>query len=216
MILKSKIFVFSTIFLVASTFSAHAMWQKDEDPFADLRGNTKILPSDTTPTYSVEERIRVETFCQHYNFADWFTNDIYEMVKGKSSTFNEYGVPNLYYDAACLFYNKRRVPGEFSLLYDLFTQIPFNKREAAFEWLNACAAYGTGPTLAEFYIVKGKEDDSEVARDQIEGVVSLEQHLFSLPHICPLKFEWRMHGHHTTSKDGTIVFPTENPLKLKY
>lgn len=112
-------------------------------------------------------------------YVEEFANEVYCEVKGKASNLNEYGVTNLEWAAAFYFYNVNRFfsapnvlfsPPKlnidqfkevdhkgFALLYDLFANMPQDKREKAFEVLNAlCCAYGTGPSLGEIKGLKEK------------------------------------------------------------
>ncbi|MBA3813292.1 MAG: hypothetical protein H0X26_02175 [Alphaproteobacteria bacterium] len=179
MIQKLKTLIFSTTILTMGAFSAQAMenpWEALDFPIT----SQKILKQ---PSYSNEEQTQVYSFCERYNLAEWLVEDVYHEVKGKAFALNEYGVPHVDYIAAFLFYNKRRVPGEFQLLYDLFTKMPVDKRKDAFSELNAWAAYGTGRTLGEFYVdSEGKEEAIDFSRMRDEKTTRIQTIKINLLH----------------------------------
>lgn len=146
-----KYLVFTTAFIAIPTFSAQTM----ENPLEDDNHSKAVQQQD--PDYSGLEYLKtlakVQYFCKKYKLPGSLMNEIFRK-NDKETVFklNKYGVPNLYWDTAFSFYSKNRESGTFQLLYDLFTMMPSEKREAAFSYLNASLAFYSGKSLAEFYI----------------------------------------------------------------
>lgn len=172
---KFKTLIFLMTFLTCSAFSAHAMVSEEADH--ELNVPTRSAPSAVDP----REEEEVRAFFSHYDFPDFLREGVYSQVKGKAFELNEYGVPNLDFTAALMLYNKRRVPEEFSLLFDLFTKTPLEKRQPLWEDLNAFAEVGSkGAQLCEFYYYSNNNIGS--SRYIVPGTTTLKGKLFDLPH----------------------------------
>ena len=176
---KLKTLIFSMTFLTCSVFSAHAMLSEGTDPESDATMNISARP--IFPAVDPREEEKVHAFFSHYDFPDFLREGVYSQVKGKAFELNQYGVPHLDYMAALLLYNKRRIPAEFGLLFDLFTKTPLENREKIWGDLVAWQAVGSkGPALYEIlYDSDGKVYSSPC---KVEGFMSLKDKLISLPH----------------------------------
>lgn len=77
------------------------------------------------------------------------------MAEASTTKNNEYDVPEYIFTAASIFYNAHRNKNELGLLEYLFSIMPKEHREAAFNFLNAWAV-PSDPTLAEIRGLKSR------------------------------------------------------------
>jgi len=172
---KLKTLIFSMTFLTCSAFSAHAILSEGTDR------ELNVLQRSAPPAVDPREEEKVQAFFSHYDFPDFLREGVYSQVKGKAFELNQYGVPHLDYMAALLLYNKRRIPPEFGLLFDLFTKTPLENREKIWGDLVAWQAVGSkGPALYE--ILYDSDDKVYSNPYEVEEFMSLKDKLFNLPH----------------------------------